>query len=110
MKPTPGKPICAIGNLDTRGWQSLVNQYRSTRKATNNSAPVALRIENTPFASARYAGGMTYMGASYRYVEAIDQNMANHPDETPYIAWLMVREDFLRWAKRKLKQKKENCK
>ena len=80
-------------------WAAALDEY----KATPGFRPgAAMRIEDTPFTSARRAGGMRYGGDMYTYFEPEVDGHAPNEDGTPYVAWLMVREDFLRWvAKRK---------
>ena len=88
-------------DLDINEWQKLLDKY----KFTPGFKPVAaMRIENTPFTTARYAGGMTYNGSSYTYFEPRIPGASPNPDGTPFVAWLMVREDFLRWVKKQLKK------
>ena len=77
------------------------------------SPPPAIRIENTQFTTARYYGGMTMNGEKYIYFEPVLPGEKPNPDGTPYVAWLMVREDFLRFAMKEAKkmestQKKED--
>lgn len=72
-------------------WQRLLSEYRNTKLT-----PAAMRIENTPFTVGRYAGGMTYGGETYTYVEP--PTGGKNPDGTPEVAWLMVRNDFMAWA------------
>ena len=91
-----------IKELDIDGWQKLVNQYRA---AHPNAKPgAAIRIENTMLSPARYFGGMTYNGDQYTYFEPIDHRQPKNADGTPYVAWLMVRADFLQWATKELKR------
>lgn len=88
-------------DLDINEWQDLIDRY----KQTPDYAPgAAMRIENTPFTAARYAGGMTYDGASYTYFEPRIPGASPNPDGTPFVAWLMVRDDFLRWVANELKK------
>lgn len=91
-----------IAELDIDGWQKLVNQYRA---AHPNAKPgAAIRIENTMLSTARYFGGMVYNGDQYTYFEPIDPRQPKNADGTPYVAWLMVRMDFLQWATKELKR------
>ena len=91
-----------IKDLDIDGWQKLVDQYRA---ANPNAKPgAAIRIENTILSTARYYGGMEYNGDQYTYFEPIDPRQPKNADGTPYVAWLMVRADFLNWAKKELKR------
>lgn len=88
--------------LDINDWQRLLLRFKTEMKP-DISTPVAMRIENTMFTSARYSGGMKYNGALYTYFEPIVPHASPNPDGSPFVAWLMVRYDFLKWAK---KQKK----
>ena len=47
---------------------------------------------------------MTFNGEQYTYFEPVDESQPRNPDGTPYVAWLMVRMDFLRWVTRELKK------
>lgn len=97
-----------IKELDIDGWQKLVNQYRA---AHPNAKPgAAIRIENTILSTARYYGGMTYNGDQYTYFEPIDPRQPKNADGTPYVAWLMVRMDFLQWATKELKRQAKETK
>ena len=89
-------------DLDIIDWQKWLDRFRA---ANPNAKPgAAIRIENTPFTTARYAGGMTMNGDVFTYFEPRDPRQAPNPDGTPYVAWLMVRMDFLRWVTRELKR------
>lgn len=92
MKRTPA-------DLDINEWQDYVNRYKA---AHPDASGVAFRIENTPLTMARYAGGMTYNGAMYTYFEPRIPGHEPNPDGTPYVAWLMVRDDFLRFVSAEL--------
>lgn len=89
--------------LDINQWQELLTEFNSgIRKKF--ATPAVMRIENTPFTTARYAGGMTMNGERYTYFEPRDPSQPANPDGTPYVAWLMVRIDFLRWVTKELKK------
>ena len=90
-----------IKDLDILGWQRLLDRYTGPRDRFN---PPVMRIENTMFTSARYYGGMTFNGHKYTYFEPIDPRQPKNADGTPYVAWLMVRMDFLQWATKELKR------
>ena len=91
-----------IAELDIDGWQTLLRQFRA---ANPNAKPgAAMRIENTILSTARYFGGMVYNGDQYTYFEPIDPRQPKNADGTPYVAWLMVRMDFLQWATKELKR------
>lgn len=87
-------------DLTINGWQAWLDKYRV--ESPNTWMGAAMRIENTPFTSARYAGGMTYKGEHYTYFEPFTGG--TNPDGTPCVAWLMVRMDFLRWVTKELKR------
>ena len=87
-------------DLDINEWQDMLDRFPS------NKPYAAFRIENTPFTTARYAGGMTFGGDSYTYFEPPDPAMPANPDGTQFVAWLMVRDDFLRWVAKELKKEK----
>jgi len=91
-------------DLDIAQWNALLERYKET---PNYRAGAAMRIENTMFTSARWAGGMTYNGETYKYFEPVDPTMPANDDGTPYVAWLMVRWDFLRWVEKELKAAKK---
>ena len=89
-------------DLKITDWQSWLEKfYAANPKAISGAA---FRIENTPFTSARYAGGMIYNGDKYTYFEPIDERKPKNRDGTPYVAWLMVRADFLRWVTKELRK------
>lgn len=81
-------------------WDNLLQRYKATpyyrRKA-------AMRIENTVFTAGRYAGGMRLHGDTYVYFEPPIPGEKNE-DGTQAVAWLMVRDDFLRWASREVRK------
>ena len=91
-----------VTDLTIQAWQKMLDKFR----AANPNAPdgAAMRIENTIFTTARYCGGMMVNGQQYTYFEPKDPTQPNNPDGTPYVAWLMVRSDFLRWVTKELKK------
>ena len=89
-------------DLKIDDWQNWLSRFKSANPTAKPGA--AIRIENTPLTAALYAGGMIYNGDEYTYFEPIDENQPTNPDGTPYVAWLMVRVDFLRWLNRELKK------
>ena len=91
-----------IKELDIDGWQNLANRFREANPDAKPGA--AIRIENTILSTARHFGGMTYNGDQYTYFEPIDPRQPKNADGTPYVAWLMVRMDFLQWATKELKR------
>ena len=91
-------------DLTLADWQNWLHKFRA---ANPNAKPgAAMRIENTPLTTARYFGGMTFNGEQYTYFEPVDERQPKNPDGTPYVAWLMVRMDFLRWLAAELKKEK----
>ena len=62
-----------------------------------------MRIENTMFTSARYFGGMQYNGERYTYFEPAIPGKKNK-DGTQTVAWLIVRDDFLKWVEQQIKK------
>ena len=84
MKPT---------ELNIEDWHTWLEKFKAANPTARPLA--AIRIENTMFSTARHFGGMTFDGAHYTYFEPVDGQR---------VAWLMVREDFLRWATKKLKE------
>ena len=90
-------------------WRDALAEYAGTKGYRNGAA---LRIENTPFTSARYAGGMIWSGCWYTYFEPTIPGHAPNPDGSPCVAWLIVREDFLKWVDRRARQdarRKAHC-
>lgn len=86
-------------NLTIIDWEALKERFMSELKP-DLSTPVAIRIENTMFTSARYSGGMKYNGETYTYLEPVIPGKPANLDGSPYVAWLMVRDDFLKWVTR----------
>ena len=93
-----------VTDLTIQDWQRFFDKFRAAKLNTPPGA--AMRIENTIFATARYYGGMTMNGQMYTYFEPKDPIKPNNPDGTPYVAWLMVRNDFLRFVKKELRKGK----
>lgn len=92
-----------VEDLTIQDWQKLLTEFNSgIRKKF--VTPAVMRIENTPFTSARYAGGMTMNGERYTYFEPRDPSQPANLDGKPYVAWLMVRMDFLQWVTKELKK------
>lgn len=92
-------------DLDIYQWQEF--EYKFYSQKPNAKLGAAMRIENTMFTPARYSGGMILNGDNYTYFEPKDPKMPNNPDGTPYVAWLMVRMDFLLWLKKELKREED---
>lgn len=83
-------------------WQDCLTKFLATCK--EKDPPPAIRCENTQFTTARHYGGMTCNGKKYTYFEPVVPDAPNNPDGSPYVAWLMVREDFLRFATKEAKK------
>ncbi len=92
-------------NLDE--WADMLDEYK---KRPGYRSGAAMRIEDTPFTSTRYFGGMTYNGARYVYFEPKVPGEKPKEDGSPFVAWLMVREDFLKYVKGQLAKRKEGKK
>lgn len=91
-----------VTDLTIQDWKRLLDKFKASKPNTPSGA--AMRIENTIFTPARYCGGMRVNGQTYTYFEPTDPTHPNNPDGTPYVAWLMVRDDFLRWVLKELKK------
>ena len=89
-------------DLKITDWQNWLDKFNAAN--LNEKPYAAIRIENTIFSTARYFGGMTFNGEQYTYFEPVDERQPRNPDGTPYVAWLMVRMDFLRWVTAELKK------
>ena len=94
-------------NLTLNEWGDLLDEYKQTQ---DYRAGAAMRIENTPFTTARYFGGMRLEGDNYTYFEPEVDGHAPNEDGSPYVAWLMVREDFLKWTTKELKRREKEAK
>lgn len=90
-----------VEKLNLNQWAELLERYKQT---PGYRPGAAMRIECTPFTTARYFGGMTYQGERYTYFGPPIPGHAPNEDGSPYVAWLMVREDFLKWAKAELRK------
>ena len=89
-------------------WDAMYNAFMNSHQSKEYESPAAaIRIENTPFTSARYAGGMTYQGKTYTYFEPAIAGHAPNPDGSRHVAWLMVRDDFKRWVEKHIKAKQK---
>ena len=100
--PTPERTTMKPTDLKIADWQKWLDRFRA---ANPNAKPdAAMRIENTMFTIARRCGGMTFCGERYTYFEPIDETQPPNPDGTPYVAWLVVRDDFLRWVTKELRK------
>ena len=95
-----------VKDFNLRDWQNWFNKYK-TVAPSDFLTPIAMRIENTPLTTARYMGGMKYNGQQYTYFEPVVPGKEPNPDGTPYVAWLMVRQDFLMWVTKQLEGEKK---
>ena len=91
-----------VKDFNLQHWHDCLVKFREINKDT--STPPAIRCEFTQFTTARHYGGMTYNGKKYTYFEPVVPDAPNNPDGSPYVAWLMVREDFLRFAMKEAKK------
>lgn len=91
-----------VEDFNLQHWQDCLTKFLATCK--KKDPPPAIRCENTQFTTARHYGGMTCNGEKYTYFEPIIPGEKPNPDGTPYVAWLMVREDFLRFAMKEAKK------
>ena len=89
-----------VKDLNIGQWQELLMKFKAETKSTGFAA---MRIENTQFTPARYYGGMTFNGERYTYFEPIIPGEKNE-DGSQTVAWLMVRDDFLKWVKKQIKK------
>lgn len=94
-------------DLTIHEWNDLLERYKQT---PGYRPGAAMRIENTIFTTARYAGGMTFKGDSYTYFEPVDTKAPANPDGTPCVAWLLVRADFLKWATKETRKGETHAK
>ena len=91
-----------VTDLNIEDWHRWFDKFNAAN--LNEKPYAAIRIENTIFSTARYFGGMTFNGEQYTYFEPVDERQPKNPDGTPYVAWLMVRMDFLLWVTAELKK------
>ena len=91
-----------VKDFNIQQWQECLTKFLAT--CMKISPPPAIRCENTQFTTARYYGGMMMNGEHYTYFEPLVPDMPCNPDGTPYVAWLMVRDDFLRFAKKEARK------
>ena len=94
-------------HLNLREWQNYLDRFsKEADKVKSPTLPIAMRIENTQLTIARHYGGIKYNGTEYTYFEPEIPEHAPNPDGSPYVAWLIVRNDFLKWVKAEIR--KEN--
>jgi len=85
-----------IVNWKLSEWCRAVKQDSSAGRIDHGvSTPVTMRIENTMFTVGRYYGGMEYNKMHYTYFEPEVDGHEPNDDGSPYVAWLMVRDDFV---------------
>ena len=92
-----------ITDIDINEWQRLLDQFKASGANKTPDKPVAMRCENTQLSLARFAGGCTAYGEHYTFFAPPIPGEKN-PDGSQKCAWLVVREDFMRWAARELKK------
>lgn len=92
-----------ITDLDINGWQRLLNQFNASGENEMPNKPAAMRCENTQLSVARFTGGCTVYGERYMFFAPPIPGDRNH-DGTQKYAWLLVRDDFVRWAAKELKE------
>lgn len=83
-------------------WQDCLTKFLAEHK--DETGQPAIRIENTQLTIARYYGGIKYNGRSYTYFEPKIPGHEPNPDGSPFVAWLLVRDDFLRFATNEAKK------
>ena len=91
-----------VKDFNLQHWQDCLKKFLASRP--DESGYPAIRCENTQLTVARYYGGITYNGKRYTYFEPIVPGHDPNPDGTPYVAWLLVRDDFLRFATEEAKK------
>lgn len=92
-----------VQDLDLEDWQTLVNKYKVSSQNKDASHPIAMRCENTQLSIARFSGGATYNGCGYTFFAPPVPGEKNE-DGSQFYAWLLVRDDFLRWAVKEAKK------
>lgn len=98
-------------DLDLADWQRYLDRFKQgADKVKSPILPAAMRIENTQLTIARHYGGIKYNGCSYKYFEPRIPGHAPNPDGSPYVAWLIVRADFLKWVAMSLRQEERASK
>lgn len=91
-----------VKDFNLQHWQDCLTKFLAEHK--DETGQPAIRIENTQLTIARYYGGIKYNGRSYTYFEPKISGHEPNPDGSPYVAWLMVRDDFLRFATKEAKK------
>lgn len=90
-------------DIDLYDWQQLIYRFKASNADKNPGVPCAMRCENSQLSIARHYGGITYNGERYTFFAPPIPGEKND-DGTQKRAWLVVRDDFLRWAVRELKE------
>lgn len=93
-------------DLNLAEWQEFLtetNRLDNPPSFMKDGKPLAMRIENTPLTTARHFGGCTYNGSHYVYFEPVVPGKLNDEGK-PYIAWLLVRDEFLKYVAERLKK------
>lgn len=91
-------------DLDINDWQSLVNKFKASGQDKKQGKPIALRCENSQLSIARFFGGAILDGERYTFFAPPIPGETNE-DGTPKCAWILVRDDFLRWTVKEVKAK-----
>lgn len=93
-------------DLNIHDWQAFMDEAKRLQTPpafVKDGKPLAMRIENTQLTIARHYGGMRVNGITYIYFEPEVPGEVNDLGK-PYVAWLLVRNEFLRWVSTKLKK------
>ena len=91
-------------------WQEAINACVAEmpwKEWLRVGPPLAMRIENTQLSIARHYGGITFQGHAYTYFEPPTGGF--NEDGSPEVAWLVVRDDFLRWLDEKRKGERKEA-
>ena len=93
-------------DLNLAEWQEFIEEISfldNPLSFMNDGKPLAMRIENTSLTIARHFGGCTYNEAHYVYFEPVIPGKLNDKGK-PYIAWIVVRDEFLKYVAERLKK------
>lgn len=91
--------IRKVTDLRIADWQSFIDEYKREPPVKSDGTPIAMRIDGTILSTMRLFGGGTYNGRKYTTFE--DKSV---PGEfTCEFATIAVRDDFLKWVKKQLK-------
>lgn len=98
-------------DLDLADWQRYLDRFKKEAvKVKSAILPAAMRIENTQLTIARHYGGIKYNGCLYKYFEPRIPGHNPNPDGMPYVAMLIVRDDFLKWVEKTIRQEQKSAK